>query len=66
MFQVMKLNSDAAIAQARRDIRRYGSLFNVVAAATRRADGVLVLPRETASDSAPKAQPSGDRPDLKR
>ena len=56
----MRLTSDAAIAQARRDIRRYGSLFNVVAAATRREDGVLVLPREEPGDTPEGATPAGD------
>lgn len=42
----MILNSPEAIARARRDVRRYGSLFNVVAAATRDENGRLVLPPE--------------------
>jgi hypothetical protein len=40
----MKLNSAAAIAQGRRDLKRYGTWDAVFAAATRREDGVLVLP----------------------
>ena len=48
----MILNSPKAIARARRDVRRYGSLFNVVAAATRREDGRLVLPREGSKEEA--------------
>ena len=48
----MRFNSDADIARARRDVRRYGSLSNVVAAATRREDGVLVLPPEGSKEEA--------------
>ena len=47
----MRINSDAAIAQARRDFRRYGNnWFNVFAAARRDENGILRLPRE---DQAP-------------
>jgi hypothetical protein len=46
----MKLNSDAAIAQARRDLKRYGTWDAVFAAATRRDDGVLVLPPDPEED----------------
>ena len=48
----MRFNSEAEIARARRDVRRYGSLSNVVAAAIRREDGVLVLPREGSKEEA--------------
>jgi hypothetical protein len=46
----MKLNSAAAIAQGRRDLKRYGTWDAVFAAATRRADGVLVLPPDPPTD----------------
>jgi hypothetical protein len=48
----MVFNSPEAIARARRDIRLYGSLFNVVAAATRRDDGRLVLPPAGSQEEA--------------
>ena len=59
----MRFNSDADIARARRDIRRYGSLSNLMAATTRREDGVRVLPPEGSKEEAEAmARVSAQRP----